>query len=164
MKIDKLFYDFIEEGERYEKFAYPDSGGVPTIGIGHKLTVGERASGKIVINNVPVEYRKGLDRQTALNLLNQDASKAQDAINRLVTVPLNRNQFTALVSFVFNVGVTAFRESTLLRVLNFGRYTEVPSQLKRWIYDNGVIVNGLINRRNAEIELWTRPEVTTDIY
>jgi len=77
---------------------------------------------------------------------------------------LNRNQFTALVSFVFNVGVTAFRESTLLRVLNFGRYTEVPSQLKRWIYDNGVVVNGLINRRNAEIELWTRPEVTTDIY
>ena len=75
----------------------------------------------------------------------------------MVKVPLNQNQFDALVSFVFNVGNNAFRDSTLVKVLNAGHFDQVPTQLRRWIRDNGKIVKGLINRREKEIALWNTP-------
>jgi GH24 family phage-related lysozyme (muramidase) len=49
------------------------------------------------------------------------------------TVPLEQDQFDVLTSFVFNVGSGAFRESTLLKLLNQGKYDEVPEQLDRWV-------------------------------
>ena len=82
---------------------------------------------------------------------------ATNAINHNVKVPLSQNQFDALVSFVFNIGQSAFIESTLLRVLNEGDYKAVPQQLRRWIYDNGSVVQGLINRRQKEIDFWNGP-------
>jgi lysozyme len=75
-------------------------------------------------------------------------------VNESVTVPLNQNQFDALVSFSFNVGDNAFRGSTLLKLLNQGQYDQVPAQLRRWVRDNGHVVQGLINRREKEIVLW----------
>jgi lysozyme len=70
---------------------------------------------------------------------------------------LTQNQFDALVSFAFNVGVAAFLESTLLRLLNGKAYDMVPDQLKRWSRDNGHIVPGLTHRRQKEIDLWRTP-------
>ena len=58
------------------------------------------------------------------------------------------------MSFVFNIGPTAFRKSTLLRLLNEGKPEEVPAQLKRWNKAGGKTVQGLINRREAESGLW----------
>jgi lysozyme len=82
-----------------------------------------------------------------------------------VKVTLNNNQFGALVSFVFNVGVAAFASSTLLRLLNKGDYLSVPGQLSRW---NKITVNkkkipsdGLTHRRSAEIALWSTGAVFT---
>jgi lysozyme len=133
---------------------YLDSGGAPSIGIGHLLTKLERTSGKIVIGTTAVDYREELTEQQCWQLLDQDLSSAESAVNQAIKVPLNQNQYDALVSFTFNVGNQAFAGSTLLRLLNLGQYDQVPTQLARWNKDNGQVVQGLINRRNKEIALW----------
>jgi len=133
---------------------YKDSAGLPTIGVGHLLTKSELTSGKININGVPVEYSNGLTGDQVTDLLSQDVTPAENAVNNGVKVPLNQNQFDALVSFTFNVGVGAFTSSTLLKVLNQGQYDQVPTQLLRWTRAAGQVVQGLVNRRQNEIDLW----------
>ena len=84
---------------------------------------------------------------------------AVDAVNDHVTVPLTQAQFDALVDFVFNVGVGAFKKSTLLRLLNTGDYQGAHDQFDRWNMDNGKVIKGLQRRRDAEQKLWsTEPE------
>lgn len=157
MQVGKSGKALFQEWEGLELNEYLDSGGAPTIGIGHLMTRSERMSGKIIIKGTSVAYRNGLTAQQCLDLLDQDLDPAENTVNSAVTVALNQNQFDALVSFTFNVGDSAFRSSTLLKVLNAGHYDQVPGQLARWVHDNGKVVKGLVNRRNKEIELWNRP-------
>ena len=146
--------------------AYLDSGGELTIGVGHLLTHAERVSGKILIAGKWIKYRDGLTGLQMAHLLAQDLAIASHAVNVLVVdellqkgLNLSQNQFDALVSFVYNIGVEAFRKSTLLRLLNNGDYASVPTQMKRWIMDNGVVVRGLINRRQKEVDMWNGVEL-----
>lgn len=140
--------------EGMSKTLYLDTNsGIATIGISHILTRTERSSGKILINDNLVKYRLGLDNSLILNLLKQDLARFEKTVENVI-VYLNQHKFDALVSFSFNVGVTAFENSTLLKLLNNGDYSEVPKQLKRWIYSSGKVKNGLIDKRRAEIELW----------
>lgn len=145
---------FLKEREGLRTNVYPDSGGAPTIGIGHLLTKSERASGKIMINGVRMRYAPGLTEVQCWALFDKDVAPAEYAINTLVIVPLSQSQFDALVSFTFNNGIGAFEGSTLLVLLNQGFYDQVPTQLRRWIHDNGKVVQGLIVRRAAEVALW----------
>lgn len=87
----------------------------------------------------------------------RECSVYEDAIDRLVKVPLNQNQADALISFTFNCGVGALQKSTLLKVLNAGRYAEVPSQLARWNKAGGRVWPGLTRRRAAEGALFMEP-------
>ena len=157
MQVGQSGKKLFQEWEGLELNEYLDSGGAPTIGVGHLMTRSERMSGKIIINGKGVVYRKGLTVQQCWDLLDQDLDSAEASVNSMVKVPLNQNQFDALVSFVFNVGNNAFRDSTLLKMLNAGHFDQVPTQLRRWIRDNGKIVKGLINRREKEISLWNTP-------
>ena len=154
MQVGQAGKQLFKEWEGLRTHVYLDSGGEPTIGIGHLLTRDERASGKIWINGQPVRYANGLSEQQCWDLLEQDLDIAEAAVNDRVIVPLTQNQFDALVSFAFNVGAEAFRKSTLVRALNQGQYDQVPTQLRRWVRDNGVVVPGLVNRREKEIDLW----------
>jgi len=154
MKIDPKFYDFLISVEGKDKRVYLDSGGEPTIGIGHLLTLSERRSGKLVIGKAVVEYRHGLTDDQVLGLCRQDIRTVVKVVNRGVKVTLTQNQFNALVSFTFNIGNDGFLKSTLLRLLNQSHYENVPTQLRRWKYDNGKVVQGLVNRREKEIQLW----------
>lgn len=95
--------------------------------------------------------------QEAERRLVDDLSNAERTVERLVKVPLNDNQFGALVSFVFNVGGGAFEDSTLLRRLNAGDYVSVPQQLARWDKNDGKVMAGLTRRRASEAELWNKP-------
>lgn len=135
--------------------AYDDAAGYPTIGIGHLLTNEELKTGHILIEGVMVDWGyDGLFDEEAFGLLEQDLQWAQDAVNKNVEVFLLQNQFDSLVSFVFNIGETNFRSSTLLRVLNEANYAEVPNQLKRWNKAGGKTLRGLIKRRQHEIDQW----------
>lgn len=154
MQMSQHGLQLLEQWEGFKLQVYKDSAGLPTIGVGHLITKSEQASGTININGVPVKYAGGLTQQQVTDLLAQDVVPAQNAVNNGVKVALNQNQFDALVSFTFNVGVGAFTSSTLLKVLNQGQYDQVPTQLLRWTKAGGKVVQGLVNRRNNEIKLF----------
>lgn len=158
MKISKNGLDFIDDVEGREKFEYPDTEGNPTIGVGHLLTRSELTSGKIIILGVPVKYKFGLTDTQMDNLLDQDLDLVENAINKLVKVPLTQYQFDSLCSLVLNIGLGAFETSTLLKLLNLSKYGQVPTQMRRWNKSrkNGVleINKGLVNRREKDISLW----------
>lgn len=146
------------EGVRYKP--YKDVAGLLTIGVGHLLTKSELASGELNINGRQVQYEAGpLSDESVNALLRQDLVLSESAVNSLVKVPLTQGQFDALVSFVFNIGSSAFRKSTLLRELNLGRYDAVPEQLRLWRRAGGKVVRGLQNRREAEVALWLTQDV-----
>ncbi|MFA5920136.1 MAG: lysozyme [Methylococcaceae bacterium] len=136
---------------------YRDSGRLLTLGVGHLLTKSELSSGKIYIGGVWVRYAKGITDEQIKQLLKQDLAVRDAALTKLVKVPLTQNQFDTLLSFVFNVGVDAFRHSDLLELLNKGYYNAVPYQLTRWNKSGGKKDKGLVNRRSYEIELWNSP-------
>jgi lysozyme len=131
---------------------YRDSAGLPTIGIGHLLTQSELRSGKITA--LGVKWHLGLTDAQAMELFHHDTRWAREAVDDLVTVPLTQNQYDALVSFVFNIGAEAFKNSTLLHELNQGRYDQIPSLLRRWIHSAGKRDPILVARRETEIEQW----------
>lgn len=109
--------------------------------------------------DVPTPDGRGgpkIARAQALKVLAQDAGVAEAAVRSGVEVRLTQNQFDALVSFVFNVGTGAFAGSTLRAVLNAGRYAAVPGELMRWVNAGGHPVQGLVNRRRAEADLFTK--------
>lgn len=133
---------------------YDDGAGYSTIGIGHLLTEEELDTGEILVEGGSIDWMLGLSDEDAYLLLLADLQWAQDAVNENVEVFLLQNQFDTLVSFVFNVGETNFRLSTLLRVLNEANYAEVPNQLKRWNKAGGKTLRGLITRRQHEIDEW----------
>lgn len=144
---------FLIKFEGFENKIHYDVCGFSTIGIGHVLTKSEHSSGKILINNDFIQYRNGLSKQHIMDLLKQDLVIFEEVIREDVKFYLTQNMFDALVSFSFSIGVTAFKNSTVLKLLNEGDYHEVLKQLRRWIYSNGKIVNRLISKRKAEIDL-----------
>ena len=89
-----------------------------------------------------------------MGILAQDVRRFERAVNKYVEVQLTQNQFDVLIDFAFNIGVGAFRNSTLLKVLNRGEYNEVPNQLRKWIRAGGRVIRGLVLRRERECDLW----------
>jgi lysozyme len=154
MEISEHGKEKIKEWEGSRARPYRDAGGKLTIGVGHLLTPSELASGNILIQGQPAPYAAGLSAPQILDLLGQDLAGAVQAVNQGVEVGLSQNQFDTLVSFCFNVGSTAFKNSTLLRLLNQGAYGEVPAQLRRWVRCHGEVAQGLVSRREQELELW----------
>ena len=154
MTISTSGIAFITEREGSSPTMYLDVAQLPTIGVGHLLTKSELNSGKIVIAGQAVHWRHGLTEHQMAQLLDQDLDRFEQAVNDAVIVPLTQNQFDALVSFAFNIGIGAFKGSTLLRRLNEGNYNQVPRQFKRWKYAGNRVINGLINRRELEAKLW----------
>ncbi len=123
---------------------YYDVAGVLTDGVGNTHNVHP---------GYPITQEQS-DADLALNLAN-----VEDAITRYVTVPLTQNQFDALVSWTFNVGVGALKSSTLLKVLLNRNYNLVPDQMRRWdritVDGQSVISKGLQNRRESEAAQWS---------
>ena len=133
------------EGGLYLK-AYQDSGGVWTIGYGSTYDFDKQRK---------VQQGDIITAEQAQKWLEITTSKDAAEIKNLVKVPLNNNQLNALISFTYNVGLGAFKASSLLRLLNSGAdKSTVADQFDRWVFDNGVKVKGLINRRNAEKKLF----------
>ncbi len=146
--------DLLAQWEGIELTVYKDVAGLPTIGVGHLLTQDELSSGKIYIQDKTIRYTNGLTKNQVMQLLAQDIENVEKFVADQVQVELKPHQFDTLVSFTFNVGNSAFKNSTLLKILNKGNYSEIPNQLTRWIYSGGKKIRGLINRRNNEIALW----------
>lgn len=83
-------------------------------------------------------------------LLQTDLHRFETAVTDAVTRPITDNQFSALVSFTYNVGAGAFASSTLLRLLNQGDIQGAANQFLVWVYAGGMVLPGLARRRRAE--------------
>jgi lysozyme len=126
--------------KRFEGFVdhvYLCAAQVPTIGYGHALRVGE-------------EFPSAISEEQAEALLAQDVGWAEDAVVRLISVPLSDGQFDALVSFTFNLGSGALQRSTLRSCLNRGEYQAAADELPKWCMAGGRKLDGLLKRRLAE--------------
>lgn len=143
MNVSEKGIRFIKRWEGLELKAYrPLPGDKWTIGHGHTMTTYEGME---------------IDEGRADTLLRADLAWVEKCINQNVIVNLTQTQFDALSSFVFNIGCSNFRASTLLKELNAGRYPRVPDQMKRWVHSFSTSdqpIRGLVNRRAAEIAMW----------
>ena len=131
--------DIEKENEGCRLIAYRDSVNVLTIGYGHTKNVRE---GQVISQDQADEW------------LIDDLHDALMYVNKDVKVPLSDGQLSALVDFVFNVGGKNFAGSTLLKLLNEGKYQEVIAQFARWNFAGGHVLVGLTRRRAAEAAMF----------
>ena len=109
-----------------------------------------------LVDGKPINPKLIITKEKAEQLLNLDVEKFEKAVISLVKVPIKQNQFDALISFCYNVGIGNFQSSTLLKLLNEKKYTAAGEQFGRWVYVDKKVSQGLVNRRNAEAELFNR--------
>ena len=121
---------------------YEDVAGNWTVGVGH-----------LIPKDQPI---RAISQQEADDLLVVDLASASDDVRRYVTVPLNDNQLSALISFTFNLGGPALKGSTLLKKLNAGDYFGASQEFPKWSNAGGVRVQGLLRRRLAEQALFIK--------
>ena len=143
MKCSQEGLELIKKFEGCKLKSYKCPAGVWTIGYGHTEDVKE---GDIV------------SPQEADKLLRADVFKFEEYVADNVTVKLTQNQFDALVTWTFNLGVGNLRNSTMLKKLNNTDYTSVPFEMKRWNKAGGKTLDGLVRRRQAESLLFESKE------
>ena len=141
MKTSDVGIELIKKYEGYVLKAYKCPSGVWTIGYGH--TNGVKSGMQIT-------------KAQALDYLKQDLNVFESAVTNYVKVPLNQNQFDALVSFSFNCGAGALKTSTLLQKLNSSDYNGTANEFLKWNKSNGKVLNGLVKRRQEEKELFLK--------
>ena len=139
MKISQEGIDLIKHFEGCELESYRCSANVLTIGYGTTKNV--------------VEGMK-ISQHQAEELLMKDLEEFEEYVEDLIDVPLEQNQFDALVAWTYNLGPTNLKNSSLRKILNKGAYDDVAEQIKRWNKANGKVLKGLVRRRNAEAELF----------
>jgi lysozyme len=126
------------EGRRLT--AYLDPVDIWTIGYGH--------TGQDVIPGMTITD------EDAEHMLLNDLADTYDCIESFVDVELTDCQYAALCSFIFNLGCGAFKNSTLLRLLNTGDYDGARKQFPRWVHAGGKKLAGLVKRRSDEARLF----------
>ena len=139
MKISEEGLALIKKFEGCELEAYQCAAGIWTIAYGRIKEVKEGHT---------------CTQEQAETWLDEELHEYQSYIDDMVKVNLEQCQFDALVSWVYNLGPSNLKSSTLLKVLNNSEYDEVPEQIKRWNKAGGKVLEGLVRRREAEALLF----------
>jgi len=139
MKLGEKGTEILKYFEGCKLTAYQDSVGVWTIGYGHTKGVHDGMT---------------ITQEQAEQMLLTELEEYEGYIESMVTVPLTQNQFDALVVWVYNLGPTNFKNSTLLKELNAGNYNAASTEIKRWNKAGGKVLAGLVKRREAEAQLF----------
>ena len=142
MKTNQDGLNLIKAHEGLRLFAYQDQAKVWTIGYGCTTDV---HSG-LVITHDEAEDR-----------LLRDVSNFEVCVKGCICVPLNENEFSALVSIAFNIGSRAFHQSKLVSFLNHGDRREAAEQFLKFDHIDGEVSKGLLARREAERALFLKP-------
>lgn len=136
---------------------YRDQAGVWTVGFGHTKAAGHPD---------PETIREPITVNACAVIFERDLEKYEDAVSALVTVDLKQNQYDALVSFTFNVGIGAFQRSTLRRKLNAGDLKGAAKEFPRWnrvtIGGKKIVSDGLVKRREKEAQIFAFADYPDD--
>ena len=127
MQLSNKGHDLLKYFEGCELEAYQDSVGVWTIGYGHTKGVHE---GMVIT------------QEQAEQMLLDELKEYEGYVEDMVEVELTQEQFDALVVWVYNLGPTNFKNSTLLKRINEGNFKDVPYQMKRWNKEGGKVLLG----------------------
>ena len=152
MNISDIGIALIKQFEGFSATPYLCPAGKWTVGYGHVLTPPYGGAGSPA-GTGPRNKCGDITEEQAHQLLLNDLTPMLAALNRLIAAPISQNQFDALASFIYNIGIGAFAGSTLLRMLNAGE-AGVEKEFLRWIYAAKTPLPGLIRRRKAEMELF----------
>ncbi len=137
--------NLIKKFEQCRLKAYSDSVGVPTIGWGNTFYQ----------DGTKVKLGDKITQQQADSLFNVTVSNFADKVSQYVASQLTQNQFDALVSFTYNVGVGNFKKSTLLFKININpNDLSIAKEFLRWNKAGGKVLKGLTIRRRKESELY----------
>jgi lysozyme len=145
MQLSPAGLKLLKQSEGFRSHPYFDAAGLRTVGYGHRVLPGE-------------SFLEGISEHQANDILLNDIREAEQAVGRLVRVPLAQGQFDALVDFCFNLGQNRLAASTLLADLNTGRYSAAAEQLLLWDHVGAREFPALRARREAEFHLWHSPD------
>lgn len=153
MKFSSRGMDFLIELEGMKFQAYKDTADKWTIGIGH-----------LIKDNEKELMHRVLSKPECTALAYEDLRQSESLVNRLVKVPMNQQQYDALVIFSFNIGGSAFAASTVLRLMNECNYKEACEHFDDWVKvtkgGRRIFSEGLQNRRDEEQELFINGDYT----
>lgn len=145
MRVSTSFFDLLESFEGFRECPYLDQGGVPTIGIG---TTHYPMGIRVKMTDVCIKH----DR--ALIYAKSDVGNTEDLVSTLLP-KLTQNQFDTLVSFTYNVGDQALKDSTLLRMAKVDpNNPALRLEFRKWVNVKGRPNDGLIKRRKIESDLY----------
>jgi len=146
MRITKEGIDLIKKYEGFSKVPYLCPAGVPTIGFGSTFYPDGK---KVTIVDKPISEQQAT--QMLILVVDNFAIK----VTKLLSKQLSENQFNAIVSFAYNVGVGAFSKSTLLKKINANPSDKtIRDEFLKWNKAGGKVLNGLVKRRLEESDLY----------
>ena len=145
MKLSQKGIDLIKGFEGLRLKPYLDSVGVPTIGYGSTYCI---CGAKITMQSKPIT------EEIAEFMLKVNSQIYVDAVTKAVTTVSTQNQFDAMVSLCYNIGVTNFSNSTLVKKMNLGDVQGAADQFTVWRLAGGRVLQGLVNRRAKERALF----------
>ena len=144
MHVSPSGVDLICNFEGLRLKAYDDGVGVWTIGFGTTKYP----------NGIRVKKGDACTLDQAKAYMQNDLKSFEQTVNNTVKVPLNQNQFDALVSLAYNIGTNAFSKSTLVKKLNANDIRGAADQFDVWVNAGGKRMQGLVNRRAKEKALF----------
>ncbi len=147
--LNKASLDLIKRWEGCKLKAYKCSAGVWTVGYGLTTSAGLIEVGPYTV----------ITQEEADWYLEKTVEKFLAEIRPAITAPINENEIGAFTSLAYNIGPTAFRKSSALRHFNAGNKSKVPNAMRMWRKAGGKVVKGLVNRREAEVDLFLTPVI-----
>ncbi|RIB03217.1 Glycoside Hydrolase Family 24 protein [Gigaspora rosea] len=148
-KINNDGLKFIKEQEGFEPNFYTDSAGKKTIGYGHNCDA----------NADPQkckQIRAPISREQGEVILKRDLVEKEACVTELTKIKINPDQFSALVSFAYNLGCPYYKSTSLLKKLNSGDIKGAANEFRLYNKSGGKITNGLVKRREAERVLFCK--------
>jgi lysozyme len=148
MQLSSNGLQLIKSFEGFKSHPYPDSVHVPTIGYG---TIMYPNGTRVSLSDAPITETQ------AEQYLAFEINQKTAGVEKMITGSVNQNQFDALVSFAYNLGLGALHGSTLLKLVNQNQFDAAANEFSKWNHAGGVVVDGLTRRREAERQLFLTP-------
>ena len=145
MKVNERGLDIMKRFEGWSSEPYLDPIGIPTIGYG---SIWDLQGDRVTMNH------RDITKEEGTLLMRRELSHIYRAIDKLITYPINENQFSALVSFTYNLGSGRLQSSTLRQKLNRGDVEGAAGEFPKWRRAGGKIFRGLVLRRAEERDLF----------